>query len=70
MYTSLEDGQCMCEFNYKIQARANFGYINIDFYNLLFDTTLFDLYTGTYDCSELFNITANDTSEDYDFTEL
>jgi len=59
----LRDGVCECEFNYKVTARTSSGYILIDFFNLDFNTTLFDLYEGTYDCSELFNITANETDE-------
>jgi hypothetical protein len=31
---------------------------------LVYDTEEFDLYEGTYDCSELFNITGNYTEEE------
>jgi len=44
VYTTLREGVCECEFNYKVTARASFGYITIEFFNLIFDTTVFDVY--------------------------
>jgi hypothetical protein len=52
-----------------VTARATFGYIYIDFYHLDFNETAFDVYDGTYDCSEIFNITGANAT-DYDLSDL
>src|SRR5689334_20745359 len=34
-YTSLQDGECQCEFNYDVKARPTYHYIQVDLYNLI-----------------------------------
>lgn len=68
-YTTLQDGQCVCEFNYEIKARPTFHYIQFDFFNIIWETETNVTSGSKFNCSDIFDFEYK-SSVDFDLSDL